>query len=233
MYCKFCREKLPDDCAFCPSCGKTAETAPKGTNTVKNYIHTTEFPDARIQPGFSDKIDDPLIKAALKKNKRFTLVFAVFLVLAPIVVTFILSIKNDDFENLTYGGILSLVFLIFSLLPAIKKCGKKPWDGTVVDKCTELRKENASDGGTIERIVYVVKFRKDNGRKSKLEESELNHIYFDYLNIGDKIRYYPQFNCFYEKYDKSHDTYAICPICGTRNDIASDSCSRCGVPVIK
>lgn len=224
---------MPDNCAFCPSCGKTAETAPKGTNTVKNYIHTTEFPDARIQPGFSDKIDDPLIKAALKKNKRFTLVFAVFLVLAPIVVTFILSIKNDDFKNLTYGGILSLVFLIFSLLPAIKKSGKKPWDGTVVDKCTELRKGNASDGGTIERIVYVVKFRKDNGRKSKLEESELNHIYFDYLNIGDKIRYYPQFNCFYEKYDKSHDTYAICPICGTRNDIASDSCSRCGVPVIK
>lgn len=233
MYCKFCGEKLSDNCSFCPSCGKPVETAQEGANTARDYIPPTEFSCTRIQPGFSEKIDDPLIKSALKKNKKFTFVFAVVLVLAPIVVTFILSVKNDNFSNLTYGGILSLIFLLFSLVPAIKKIGKKSWDGTVVDKRTELRKENDSDGNTTRRTVYIVKFRKANGRKAKLEESEFNHIYFDYLNVGDKVRYYPQFNCFYEKYDKNQDGYAICPICSTINDISNDTCAKCGVPIIK
>ncbi len=233
MYCKYCGEKLPDNGSFCPSCGKPVEETTEHVNKAEEYDTKTEPSRAKIQPGFSNKIDDPSMKAALKKNKNAAVVFAVILVLAPIVVTFILSVKNDDFQNLVYGGILSLVFLIFSLAPAIKKSGKKPWDGSVTDKRVELRKERDSDGGISRRNVYVVQFCKDNGKKAKLEETEINHNYFDYLNIGDKVRYYPQFNCYYEKYDKSNDTYAICPICNTKNDIANDNCSKCGVPVIK
>lgn len=189
-----------------------------------------------VQPGFSDKINDPAIRAALKKGKRFTFLFALVLVLAPLVVTFVLSMKDGNFENVKFGAILSLIFLAFSVFPSLKKGAERQWDGVVTDKRIDYRKEvdrNSNSTTTHVRKVYITRFRRDNGGTKTLQESEINHVFYDYLQVGDRVRYYPQFNCYYEKYDKSNDTCVICPMCNTLNDLANDTCSRCGVPVIK
>ena len=112
----------------------------------------------------------------------------------------------------------------------------KQWDGTVTEKHTETRQEKTSaDGDDCHSTytLYIVQIRKENGRVKKLKEKEHNHPYYDYLQVGDRVRYHPQFNYYYEKYDKSRDSYAFCPVCACKNNLSRDTCARCGVPVIK
>ncbi len=237
MYCIHCGEKILDDGAFCPFCGqKTSKTTDKYSNETIND-NTAQVTDAgqNIRPGFSKKINDPAIRAAIKKNGKATLIFAIIIILAPIIVTFIIGVKNDDMSVVGGGAVISIIFLAFNLISGMKKKGEKQWDGVVIDKCVEKRKRHTpkEERDIQTSTVYKTTFRTENGKTKILEEPEINNVYFNYLNVGDKVRYYPQFNCYYEKFDKSRDTYAICPICATKNDISNDTCSRCGVPIIK
>ncbi len=159
--------------------------------------------------------------------------FAPILIFAPFLVTLVLSIKEDNTEYLGYGVVISAVFLIFNLLSAIKKKSERQWDGVVIDKYTKQRTASSTDDGFTTYTLYIVKIRKENGRIKKLKEKERNCPYYEYLQIGDKVRYHPQFTYFYEKFDKSRDSYLLCPICATKNSITQDNCSSCGVPVIK
>ena len=217
MYCVSCGKKLEDGDSFCPGCGAPAVAGKEGGAPVS--------PASGIKPGFSDKINDPAIRAAMKKNNKAAGVFAVLLVLAPPVVTLLLSLKNNDFSYFRYGIILAAVFLVFILIYV-----------TVTEKHTETREEKTSaDGDDCHSTytLYIVQIRKENGRVKKLKEKEHNHPYYDYLQVGDRVRYHPQFNYYYEKYDKSRDSYAICPVCACKNNLSRDTCARCGVPVIK
>ncbi len=182
-----------------------------------------------IRPGYSDRIQHPAIRAALKKNNKAAGVFGVLLVLAPIVVTFFMSLQSGESETLGIGFIISGIFLAFNLVSSLKKKSERQWDGVVVDKRIEERRNRE---GTTETF-YVVKIQKDGGRVKSEDERAFHHPLFDYLQVGDRVRYHPQFNCFYEKFDKSRDTAVPCPICGSNNDITRDVCGRCGVPVIK
>lgn len=228
IFCKRCGERLPNGAAFCIQCGAAVSYGWQQTGgPVKGF---------GIQPGFSDRINDPAVRAAVKRNKKATGVFAFILVLAPIIITLILGIKDNDYKYIGYGAIISAVFLVFNLVSAIKKKTEKQWDGVVIDKHTELRQERSlSDGDSnySTHTVYIVRIQKDRGGMKTLEEREYNRPYYEYLNLGDRVRYHPQFNYYYEKFDKSHDSYAICPVCGSRNNIERDTCARCGVPVIK
>ena len=179
--------------------------------------------------GFSDKIYDPAVQAALKKNKMAAAIFFILLILAPIVICIILSIKNDDNSLIAVGFGVSLVFLAINIISFLNQKLKKQWDGEVVNKYTERKRRGGDSHGSY--TVRVVELRTDSGKKKKI--SGTVNPYYEYLNIGDKVRYYPQFNNYYEKYDKSNDTYLICPVCGTKNDIGEDTCKRCKVPVIK
>ena len=139
MYCVSCGKKLEDGDSFCPGCGAPAVAVKEGGAPVS--------PASGIKPGFSDKINDPAIRAAMKKNNKAAGVFAVLLVLAPPVVTLILSLKNNDFSYFRHGMILAAVFLVFYLISVTKKKGEKQWDGTVTEKHTETRQEKTSADG--------------------------------------------------------------------------------------
>ena len=238
MYCIHCGEKILDDGAFCPFCGqKTSKTTDKYPDEM-THDNTTQETDVRqnIRPGFSKKINDPAIHAAIKKNGKAALIFAVIIILAPIIVTFIIGAKNDDMSVVGGGVVISIIFLVINLISGVKKKSEKQWDGIVIDKCVEEKRKKYTPEGDRDvqtTIVYKTMFQTDNGKIKILEEPAINNVYYNYLNIGDKVRYYPQFTCYYEKFDKSLDTYAICPICATKNDISKDTCSRCGVPIIK
>ena len=238
MYCIHCGEKILDDSDFCPFCGqKTSKTTDKYPDETINN-NTTQVTDVgqNIRMGFSEKINDPAIRAAMKKNGKGTLIFAIIIILAPIIITFIIGVKNDDMGVVGGGAVISIVFLVINLISGVKKKGEKQWDGVVIDKRVEtIRKKYTPEGDRDAQAstVYKTLFQAENGKIKILEEPAINNVYYNYLNVGDKVRYYPQFTCYYEKFDKSRDTYAICPICATKNDISKDTCSRCGVPIIK
>lgn len=236
MFCSYCGNKLPEDSVFCPFCGERTAAEQQKKEELNVNTPSNTYPEQRIRLGFSDKITDPAIRAAMKKNKNGTAVFAVLLVLAPFVVTLILGVKNDDMSIAGIGAVISAIFLLINLISSAKKKAEKQWDGTVIDKRVETRRKKYTPDGDRDaqaKTVYIIQFRTESGKTKTLEESDINHVYYDYLNVGDKVRYHPQFNCYYEKFDKTHDTRTICPVCGTVNNIADDTCTRCGVPVIK
>ncbi|MBR6399841.1 MAG: hypothetical protein IKS17_01275 [Firmicutes bacterium] len=179
--------------------------------------------------GFSDKIYDPAVQAALKKNKRAAAIFFILLILAPIVICIILSVKNDDNSLVAVGFGISAVFLVINIISFISQKTKRQWDGVVVNKYTEVKRRDPNSDST--QTYRTVELRTDSGKKKKISASI--NPYYEYLNVGDRVRYYPQFNNYYEKYDKTNDTYVICPVCGIKNDITQDTCKRCKVPIIK
>ncbi len=217
MFCSNCGKLVVSSSDFCSACGENI--------AVQNEIA------AGVPLGFSCMINDTAVRKQLEKNKKATGVFAILLVLAPLVVSFAISLNDGDFDNVLYGGIISGVFLIFNLIFTVKKKLEKQWDGVVIDKYTKSSSKNDAHNSTY--TAYIVVIRKENGHIKKIEEREYNRSYYDYLQIGDRVRYHPQFNCYFEKYDKRNDRYAICPICGRKNDIKLDSCTRCKVPIIK
>lgn len=179
--------------------------------------------------GFSDKINDPAIIKELKKTKKITFIFFIIVFLAPIVITFFIGMNNKNMKTVLIGCGISAVILLVNIISVIAQKSKKQWEGTVTAKYTkeQRRNRNTDDAQT----VYVVEIMTTEGKKEKI--SGLINPYYDYFNEGDKVRYYPQFNNYYEKYDKSMDTYVFCPICFAKNDIQNDFCQRCRVPVIK
>lgn len=227
MFCQQCGTQISDDAVFCTMCGVPLSSVP--TNPAS--FRSTD----RGGIGFSEKIHDISIQTALKKGRIATVFFAFVLFLAPFVILFAISVMEGEPMNVAQAVWISGAFIIASLLYKIVKSAEGMWDGTVVDKYTKVKHDNKSEGYAT-CTYYIVEIRKDRGGRKKLEEREHSKSfasYYDYLQIGDRVRYHPQFNCYYEKYDKSRDTYAICPICSTKNAISRDRCSRCHVVVIK
>lgn len=225
MICLNCGNQIGHSVSFCGFCGSpvTRRMDEKYNSAILN-----------LRIGFSDKINDPAILKALKKNKKATGILGIVLLFIPILVALGIAIKEDNFEHLIYGVIISAIFLVINLFSLIKKKMEKQWDGVVIDKTTEVKQNSSSEDGFYSTYtLYITKIRKDNGGIKKIKERKYNRFYYDYLQPGERVRYHPQFNCYYEKFDKSRDDYVICPICNGKNEISRDICGRCGVPVIK
>ena len=184
----------------------------------------------QVYIGYSDKINDPAVQAALNKNKKAAKGFLVIVLIVPIAVTFFIGVKNGNVPDMVAGGVgISAVILVINIISSLLQAGKKQWEGTVTGKRTETHRNNRDEDNI--STYYVVDILTNDGKKRKI--SGTVNPYFDYLNVGDKVRYYPQFNNYYEKYDKSGDSYVFCPVCMTKNNIEDDFCKRCKVPVIK
>ncbi len=226
MFCPNCGNKLPDGAAFCSACGSAVGKAQPITMPVQS-----------VQIGFSNKVNDPSLQATLQKGKKGTLIFALILVLLPIIVAFGIGVSGDDFSVMPIGFIVSAIMLVFNLVSITKKKSAKQWDGIVIDKQSrEKHDRDLDDRGRKTYIEYTTILRDDSGKTRKITEGTPGnsaHPYYEYLSIGDRVRFHPQFHNFYEKYDKTHDTYVYCAICGRANDIAEEHCSFCKALLIK
>ncbi len=237
MFCQFCGSNVPEDAVFCENCGKPV---------VKQQNAVPPVSQVAVQPmsvynapkmGFSNNINHASFQDALKKTKRGTGIFAVLLIIAPFVIALILSIKDDEPSYLTIGAVISLVFLFFNLIALAKRKAERQWEGQVIDQKTRTTYErNMEDRQRRSYEEYITTFRDNNGKKKTLIEGNVGndaHPFYDYLNIGDRVRYYPIFNGFYEKYDKSNDTHIYCPACGTWTPVSEDYCQRCNTILLK
>lgn len=238
MFCENCGKQISNDAKFCEHCGQPIEGAVQTAPQAQPDAQIDQTPvSSGIRPGFSDKISHPSFREAMQKAARGTGIFAVLLILAPIVVAFVLSIKDDNFSYLGIGGAVSVIFLIFNLISATKKKSEKQWDGTVIDQqIRTVRNRNSEDPGGRHYTKYVTIFRDERGKTKKLTEGTTYndaHPFYNYLAIGDRVRYHPEFSGFYEKYDKSHDTHIYCPVCGNWTAVTEDTCDNCGTVLLK
>lgn len=113
-------------------------------------------------------------------------------------------------------------------LRLLKESKGEPPENFVANKFSKERREHKnSDDGTYRTYTeYTTVIRIDTGKEKKLIERDSQRDMYDYLAVGDRVRYHPMFGT-YEKYDKSRDRIIYCNVCSMMNPIKNDRCKRC------
>ena len=206
--------------------------APAVSEALTNMTLKERVAAAGVTPGFSARINDAEFQQATKKGNRTFLIILIIvaLALAPLV-TFIAWLINPQDVSLMIGAyfVVELIVIIIVIVQLIKRFRGKCWDGEVVGKY--VGKERSGNSG-IRTAVYVTQFVTDQGKKKRHKEKGRS-VFYDYLQVGDRVRYHPQLSFPFEKYDKTTSARLVCPFCGIVQDIESDYCGGCGKPLLK
>ncbi len=228
--CTACGMELPDDAEFCSGCGKSvSRAAPEAVTPTKAGSSDSPHGGAGLV-GFSDRCHSPEILAAAQKNKKTSIGCMWILVLVPLIGFPIAGLLMDDFpfgEALIIGVGIALVMLVVNLL-ALQKTKQPMWEGVVVNKYIKEKSEHR--GGEEDNwrtyTEYTTVINTDAGKKKTIVEKDSGRDMYDYLSVGDRVRFHPMFGT-YEKYDKSKDRIIYCNVCSMMNPIQNDRCKRC------
>ncbi|MBO4212705.1 MAG: zinc ribbon domain-containing protein, partial [Clostridia bacterium] len=91
-FCSNCGTQLSDDAKFCRNCGtpvNQAQPAPRpAPQPESQYVGYT--------PGFSNRVNDPEIVAAVKKNRKASAIFMLFIVPLPLIGFLIYGSMSKD-----------------------------------------------------------------------------------------------------------------------------------------
>lgn len=243
-FCPNCGSALGEGAKFCPECGEpirqnaAPQTAPLAQpHAAPAYAGNGAARQGIPAPGFSDRVNHPEILAVVRKNRKSAGLFSFFLIPLPLIGFAAYSLFSGEMElseALKYGGIVSAVFLVFVLYGRIKERAKNSYEATVIDKQTRhaYRHKNSEESSYYTEYVTVV--RTTDGKKKKIVEREGSQLpAWEYLQIGDRFRYHPQFPFPYELYDKSKAPYLVCVGCAAHNPAEADCCQKCGLPLLK
>ncbi len=226
-FCVNCGAEIRNEAVFCGNCG----------NPVANQSHNSG-PAARHhmsgRVGFSERINHPEVIKELEERKKKGNGCIVIGILLPFIIYLIVSFTSEEVSTkdaLVFGGGISLVLLLLFLFASYLSNAKRGWDGIVIDKQMKNKSRRFRDGCVENYIRYTVYFRTDSGKKeysvTNSNDGPDYRDYYDYLNVGDRVRYYPQLSFRYEKYDKSKDREIPCMFCKTMNNIQNDRCEAC------
>lgn len=224
--CKACGAKLPEGAEFCISCGKTVNLEVPKPVEPSQAASSTRLQGSVGLVGFSDRYNSPEILAVAQENKKYSIGCMWILVVVPLMGFPVAGLLMDDFpfgESIIVGAGISLVMLVFNLL-ALRRSKQPMWEGVVVNKYKKekYRHRDGSDTYTEYTTVITTDAHK---KKTIVEEDSRRHMY-DYLSVGDRVRYHPRFGT-YEKYDKSKDRIIYCNVCTKMNPIQNDRCKWC------
>lgn len=247
MICPNCGFTMDENMKFCPNCGTAAPSVADSSGAPDPFaaVPESQSPCAGNgavrqgipAPGFSDRVEHPEILAAVKKNRKIAKIFALFFVPLPLVGFTAYSLAGGKMalgEALRYGGILSAVFLIFALVSFIRERAQNTYDAQVIDQKIRQTTHHGNSGERDTVTEYVTVVKTTDGKKKKIVEREGGQLWArDYLNVGDRFRYHPQFHFPYELYDKSKAPYLVCVSCGTKNPVEADRCKKCHIPLLK
>lgn len=185
--------------------------------------------DHRSLVGWSDVASSPEMMETMKRNKKSAMAWMwTFALLFPIGFS-IVGLLFDEMplsDALTIGIGLGLFVTVINVWRMMGM--KKPvWEGIVTDKLEKKRyRRDRDDGSSQSYMEYIVLIRTERGKKKRIVEGQRDRVMYDYLGIGDRVRYHPALET-YEKYDKSKDEVIYCNVCRLRNSIHNDRCDRC------
>ncbi len=226
--CPGCGAALPDDAEFCIDCGTAVTPAsPEPMPPSRAAASAPPLGGAGLV-GFSDRYNCPEILAAAEKNKKSSIGCLWILVLVPLIVLPSAGLLIDEMpfgDAMIIGVGISVVMLALNLL-ALRRSKQPMWEGVVVNKYSKERSKHGRDGSDYTYPEYTVVIRTDEGKKKTIVERKSGRNMYDYLSVGDRVRYHPMFGT-YEKYDKSKDNIIYCNVCSMINPIQNDRCKRC------
>lgn len=225
--CTVCGAELPEGAEFCIGCGAAINLAtPKPVEPRQTATPTPSLGGAGLV-GFSDRCHSPEILAAAEKNKKFSIGCMWILVFVPLMGFPVAGLLMDDFpfgEALVIGVGIALIMLVVNLL-ALQRTKKPMWEGIVTNKFSKEKYEHKDDASKT-YTEYTTIINTDAGKKKTIVEKDSGRHMYDYLSVGDRVRFHPKFGT-YEKYDKSKDRIIYCNVCSMMNPIQNDRCKRC------
>lgn len=228
--CTACGAKLPDGAEFCIGCGKAVNLRTPEPMEVSQAASSAPPQGGSGLVGFSDRCNSPEILAAAQKNKKSSIGCMWILVFVPLIGFPVAGLLMDDFpfgESLVIGVGIALVMLVVNLL-ALRKTKQPMWEGVVVNKYSKEKSEHrgGEDDNWRTYTEYNTIINTDAGKKKTIVEKDSGRHMYDYLSVGDRVRFHPRFST-YEKYDKSKDRIIYCNVCSMMNPIQNDRCKRC------
>jgi hypothetical protein len=228
--CTACGATLPEGAEFCIGCGKAVNSA-TSEPMEPHHVATPAPPQSGAGlVGFSDRYNCPEILAAAQKNKKFSIGCMWILVFVPLIGFPVAGLLMDDFpfgESIIIGMGIALVMLVFNLL-ALRRTKQPMWEGVVVNQYSKEKSEHrgGEDDNYRTYTEYTTIINTDAGKKKTIVEKGSGRHMYDYLSVGDRVRFHPKFGT-YEKYDKSKDRIIYCNVCSMMNPIQNDRCKRC------
>ena len=240
-FCTECGQSMEEGVKFCPNCGNAVSAEATG-KAPQNNTHTpndsrNHTPDCppNYTPGFSTRIHDPEITAALRKNKRISRIFLLILMPIPVIAACIYALVTREMElgqAFIIGAVISGIILLINVLTGMSHSAKHSYEAVVIDKKYEY--DHNTNDSTANEYVYKTIVRTTDGHKKVIRDtSNIPRSAYEYLCVGDRFRYHPQLAYPYEKYDKSKDGFVYCACCMAKNDLSGDRCQKCGVPLLK
>jgi len=228
--CTACGAKLPDGAEFCIGCGKAVNLRTPEPMEVSQAAPSAPPQGGSGLVGFSDRCNSPEILAAAQKNKKSSIGCMWILVFVPLIGFPVAGLLMDDFpfgESLVIGVGIALVMLVVNLL-TLRKTKQPMWEGVVVNKYSKEESEHrgGEDDNWRTYTEYNTIINTDAGKKKTIVEKGSGRHMYDYLSVGDRVRFHPRFGT-YEKYDKSKDRIIYCNVCSMMNPIQNDRCKRC------
>ena len=238
-FCTECGQRLEEGVKFCPNCGKVVPAEANGQEPQNNTYtmndsrnHTPDCPP-NYTPGFSNRIHDPEMKAAVKKNRRASRIFLLIFMPVPVIVAAIYALVTGEMElgqAIIGGAVVSGIILLINFLIGMSHSAKNSYEAVVIDKKFEYTK---TEHDTYNHVYKTIVRTTDGHKKVIQETSHMPRSAYEYLSVGDRFRYHPQLAYPYEKYDKSKDGFVYCACCMAKNDLSGDRCHKCGVPLLK
>lgn len=255
MYCINCGAKLQDGDSFCDQCGtavvrevsEPARTVAAPTQAVAAPTQAVAAPARTVAAptqavaaptrnisAYSQRIDSPEVKAYLAMQRRWVYICLCIVVIAPIVGFLIYANCSDDItvsEALKYGPIVSLIMFCFGISPTVKQKLQKSYIGRVTEmyKKTEVYDD---DNSSYTKTTYYIETIDTRGKKHKHKSTGYAGI-FHYLQVGDEVRFMPQFPAQFEKKKEPTDTQTCCIFCQSIVSLDDDTCPRCKAPILK
>lgn len=241
MFCPNCGQQAGEGAAFCTLCGERLPAISAQVEAVASLPMDATMSQTQISPGYSQLAFHPELLAAVEKGRQSARKYWRWLIPMPLLFLTIAGLLSDDVGlplGMTVGGIISLLIGIFYIYDGYSQKHDKPWDGVVVKKYKQeyVKQTNDKYDNHIEtqtHVDYHLVFRTAAGEQKEIVEHDNQRRYYDYFREGDYVRYHPQLNNFYEKYDKSHDKYLICPVCGKESKVKYDRCKYCHNILVK
>ncbi|MBR3307309.1 MAG: zinc-ribbon domain-containing protein [Lachnospiraceae bacterium] len=195
-------------------------------------------------PGFSDRAYDPEILRALKRNRSIGRIFMFIVIPIPLIVAVLISVIGGELDMktaLAAGGCISAIFLIVNLISLGQSNPRNSYEAVVIDKKSRRRYDRSnSDSGTSDSYTeFLTIVKTTDGRQKTITESDRNGssdrkmFAWNHLVVGDSFRYHPHFAYPYELYDKSRLREIGCVVCGRKNPLENDRCSKCNAPLLK
>ena len=236
-FCTECGQRLEEGVKFCPNCGNAvpAEAAGKEPQNNTYTPNDTQNNTPNDTPGFSTRINDPEIQAAVNKNRRASRIFLLLFMPVPVIVAAIYARVTGEMElgqAIIGGAVVSGIIFLINILIGMSHSAKHSYEAVVIDKRYEY--EHKTNDSTANEYVYKTIVRTTDGHKKVIREtSHIPRSAYEYLRVGDRFRYHPQLAYPYEKYDKSKDGFVYCACCMAKNDLSGDRCVKCGVPLLK